>query len=133
MKELACYCTLDFKTEMKKKEEIRRKYILPNFSFGTSGRMAQLDETIQEGDQFMFLGTERFQVPELLFNPSDAMITQMGLPDAVHESILKCDNDKQPILYRNIMAMGGNVEFKNFRPRLLEGIRTLANDEYDVR
>ena len=31
------------------------------------------------------------------------------------------------------MAMGGNVEFKNFRPRLLEGIRSLANDEYDVR
>ena len=57
----------------------------------------------------------------------------MGLPDAVHESILRCDNDKQPILYRNIMAMGGNVEFKNFRPRLLEGIRSLANDEYDVR
>ena len=57
----------------------------------------------------------------------------MGLPDAVHESILRCDSDKQPILYRNIMAMGGNVEFKNFRPRLLEGIRSLANDEYDVR
>ena len=61
------------------------------------------------------------------------MIFKMGLADAVHESILRCDDDKQPILYRNIMAMGGNVEFKNFRPRLLEGIRSLANDEYDVR
>jgi len=133
MKELGCYCTLDFKNEMKKKYEIKRKYILPNFSFGTPGRLASIDETLKDGDQFMVLGNERFQVPELLFNPNDAMIRQMGLPDAVHESILRCDSDKQPILYRNIMAMGGNVEFKNFRPRLLEGIRTLANDEYDVR
>ena len=46
----------------------------------------------------------------------------MELPDAVNESILRCDSDKQPILYRNIMAMGGNVE-----------LRSLANDEYDVR
>ena len=62
---------------MKKKDEIKRKYILPNFSFGTAGRLAALDDTLKEGDQFMVLGTERFQVPELLFNPNDAMIRQV--------------------------------------------------------
>ena len=62
---------------MKKKDEIKRKYILPNFSFGTKGRLADIDETLKEGDQFMVLGTERFQVPELLFNPTDAMINQV--------------------------------------------------------
>ena len=64
---------------MKKKDEIKRKYILPNFSFGTPGRLASLDENLKDSDQFMVLGTERFQVPELLFNPNDAMIRQVIL------------------------------------------------------
>ena len=65
------------KNEMKKKDEIKRKFILPNFSFGTPGRLASIDETLKDGDQFMVLGNERFQVPELLFNPNDAMIRQV--------------------------------------------------------
>lgn len=31
------------------------------------------------------------------------------------------------------MAMGGSMSFHGFRARLLDGVRGLANDEYDVR
>jgi len=31
------------------------------------------------------------------------------------------------------MAVGGSMSFKGFRARLLDGVRSLANDEYDVR
>ena len=76
IEQLDCFSNIE-KNEMKKKDEIKRKYILPNFSFGTPGRLASIDETLKDGDQFMVLGNERFQVPELLFNPNDAMIRQV--------------------------------------------------------
>jgi actin-related protein 6 len=108
---------------------------LPNFSLGTSGRIQKPEENeeLTENDQIVRLALERFQVPELLFNPSDGLIQQCGLHEAVHEAILRCAPVQQPILYRNIMAIGGNIEFENFRARMLEGIRGLANDEFDVR
>jgi hypothetical protein len=37
--------------------------------------------------QKLALGVERFSLPELLFNPCDADINQMGLVEAVHTSI----------------------------------------------
>ena len=39
--------------------------------------MANPDETHIENDQFVQLDRERFQIPELLFNPSDVMIRQV--------------------------------------------------------
>ena len=48
---------------------------------------------------------------------------QSGLVESVNEAILRCDPDQQPILYRNIVSIGGNVCYQNFRPRLLDGLR----------
>ena len=58
-----------------------------------------------------------------MFNPSDALLSQCGIHEAIHSAVLKCPKDVQPILYRNIMMTGGNTGFKNFRPRVLDGVR----------
>ena len=58
-----------------------------------------------------------------MFNPTDAAIDSVGIHEAVNDAIMRCPEEQQPILYRNIMMAGGNTSFKNFRPRLLEGIR----------
>ena len=132
MKELSCFCTLDFKADMRRKDILKRNYILPNYSLGTEGRIQKEDEVLTENDQVVRLALERFQIPELLFNPTDGLIPQCGLHEAVHEAILRCNPVQQPILYRNIMAIGGNIEFPNFRARMLEGIRGMSTPVYTV-
>ena len=79
MKERSCFCVPDFKVAMAKKEALAVNYILPNYTLNTPGRLQAKGEVLdQEKDQFIKLKTERFQVPELLFNPSDALIDQVG-------------------------------------------------------
>ena len=89
MKEKACFCVADFKVAMAKKESYAVNYILPNYTLNTPGRMQTSGETLdQERDQFIRLKSERFQVPELLFNPSDAQI------DQVHGLLVYCSITK---------------------------------------
>ncbi len=46
------------------------------------------------------MNNERFMVPEILFNPSDIGIQQMGIPEAVQLAVHTCDEMAQPWLYR---------------------------------
>lgn len=39
------------------------------------------------GEQILRLANERFAVPEMLFHPSDIGIQEMGIPEAVVDSI----------------------------------------------
>ena len=79
MKEHSCYCSLDFKSDLMQKEKLKKTYILPNFSLGTPGKLLSPTDEITENDQFIRLCNERFQVPELLFNPSDGLIPQVAM------------------------------------------------------
>lgn len=123
IKEAACYSTLDYKKDMQNKQ-LNKLFILPDFTTGTAGRLESIEKyTIKSTDQFIRLNKERFQIPEIIFNPGDGQIDSCGIHEAVHLAILKCPKDIQPILYRNIMLTGGNCSFPNFKVRLLNGIR----------
>ena len=39
-------------------------------------------------------------VPEILFNPSDIGIRQMGIPETVALAIAECEESAQPWLYK---------------------------------
>lgn len=41
------------------------------------------------GEQILRLTNERFAVPEMLFHPSDIGIQEMGIPEAIVDSISK--------------------------------------------
>ena len=79
------------------------------------------------------MNNERFSVPEILFHPSDLGVQQMGLAEAIVTSINSCPIETQPHLYANIVVTGGCSLFPNFQKRLLQDVRILAPDEYDVR
>ena len=49
------------------------------------------------------------------------------------ESILSCDQEAQPWLFRNIVLTGGNACLPNIRERVEREVRTMAPDAYDVR
>ena len=46
------------------------------------------------------MNNERFMVGEVLMNPSDIGIQQMGIPEAVQLAISLCQESAQPWLYR---------------------------------
>jgi len=139
-KEDCCYVAKDFDAEMVKAKNnlVARDYVLPDFTAIRRGFMKTAEESSGkpgEGEQLVRMNNERFMVPEILFRPSDIGIQQMGLAEAIVESVSACDPAAQPWLYRNILLTGGNMAFPGMGERLQQEVRTLApsNMKVEVR
>jgi actin-related protein 6 len=60
----------------------------------------------------------RIAVPELIFRPSDAGLTQSGLAEAVVNCIEKVPKAVAPLLLNNIVLTGGTAQLPNLLQRL---------------
>jgi actin beta/gamma 1 len=100
LKEKACFVSLDHKEDLKRTEQYKKEYSLPDGS------------TIS-------LSKERFTVPELLFNPSSELETDK-LPVAIMDVIESCDLDIRPELLNNIFLSGGSSMFPNLKSRMYQ-------------
>ncbi len=99
IKEKSCFVSLDYDTDLKNYTNFNKNFRLP------------------DGEQIV-LNRQRFQVPELLFNP---MIFNMEVQPIVKEiidSINSCDLDTRPALLNNIFLTGGSSMFTNLDLRL---------------
>lgn len=76
------------------------------------------------------LGNERFAVPELLFNPSDIGIQEIGLPGAVMESLNVLPEALKVGLLSNVLVIGGNSLITGFVDRLEMELRMLVPTGY---
>ncbi|TMW48030.1 hypothetical protein DOY81_006894 [Sarcophaga bullata] len=143
IKEDICFVSQDFKEDMKvhtdnkKRSEIVVDYVLPDFTALKRGYIKKKDPSqnplADDSDQQMVrLCNERFTVPELLFNPSDVGIQQVGIPEAVIDALKVCPNYTHHELLRNILVIGGSSLFPGFIPRLKKEIRALAPDDLEV-
>lgn len=101
--------------------------------------------------QSLRLANERFVIPELLFHPSDVGIRQvtvaylliarlpswlrpqMGIPEAVMESIRACPPETVPHIFPNIVVVGGCALFPGMQTRMEMEIRALAPDDVSVK
>ena len=54
------------------------------------------------------MACERFNVPEVLFSPTDIGVNQSGIPEMIAQSISKCPEIFSDELYKNIIVGGGN-------------------------
>ena len=100
LKEKACFVSLDYKEDLKRVEQYEKEYSLPDGS------------TIS-------LAKERFEVPELLFNPS-IELEERSLPEAIMDVIDMCDVDVRPDLLNNIFLSGGSSMFPNIKSRIYQ-------------
>ncbi|TFG17899.1 MAG: actin, cytoplasmic 2 [Promethearchaeota archaeon] len=100
LKEKACFVSLDYKEDLKRIEQYEKPYSLPDGS------------TIK-------LSKERFQVPELLFNPTPEL-EEIPLPEAILDVIEMCDLDIRPNLLNNIFLSGGSSMFPNIKSRIYQ-------------
>jgi actin len=100
LKEKACFVSLDYKEDLKRVEQYEKPYSLPDGS------------TIN-------LSRERFEVPELLFDPSNEL-EEDSLPKAIMDVIELCDVDVRPQLLNNIFLSGGSSMFPNLKSRIIK-------------
>lgn len=90
-------------------------------------------EMEEEQRQALMLSVERFTVPEVIFRPSDIEMRQLGLAEAIVQSIEACDPIYRAAMYHNIVLTGGNVKMPNFKERLETELRSIAPINYKIR
>ncbi|MEJ2279827.1 MAG: actin family protein [Candidatus Lokiarchaeota archaeon] len=100
LKERACFVSLDYKQDLKRANEYRKQYSMPD------GSTLTLDK-------------ERFMIPELIFNPKQEF-EETPLPKIVLDVIDACDIDIRPNLLNNIFLSGGSSMFPNFKSRMYQ-------------
>lgn len=143
VKEDVCYVSQEFYKDMEmaqqKGEEnsVMRDYVLPDFSSIKKGFCKPREEMVlsgkyKTGEQILRLVNERFAVPEMLFHPSDIGIQEMGIPEAIVDSIQAMPEEMQPHFYQNIVLTGGNSLFCGYRERLEAELRSLAPSHLPV-
>lgn len=90
-------------------------------------------EMEEEEHQALLLSVERFAIPEILLRPSDIDMKQLGLAEAIVQSIQACDPIYHAAMYHNIILTGGNLNIPNFKERLEIELRSIAPIEYKIR
>ena len=137
-KEDTCYVALDFNTELiqarkKKSNPVLCEYILPNFSSRRRGCIkSAITHEKSEDEQSLILCNERISVPEVLFNPSNIGVPQMGIPEAIVHSISLTPSEMHSHFFSNIILTGGNCLFPGFKERVHADVRKLSPDIFDV-
>ncbi|KAH8598895.1 actin family [Bisporella sp. PMI_857] len=161
IKEATVYVSRDFKADMEATWKgpkgdrreiyetaggIAKDYVLPDYHKSSKGYVRDHDPTntgklkkMQTGkpadaaEDILTLRSERFAVPELLFNPSDIGMRQSGIAQLVMESLSCLPFGLWPGFLANILVVGGNANIEGFIWRLQVEIRALAPAECYVR
>ncbi|CAI5721228.1 unnamed protein product [Hyaloperonospora brassicae] len=157
LKEALCYCSMEFDSDLRRyhsDRQERKHWVLPDYVQTFEGRLrddneeddtAMSDEeeltkanddaqpvAASDEEQILEMGVEMITVPEVLFNPSDIGIHQAGIAEAIVQAVGACPEELSGALYANILLVGGNTRFKNFRQRLERDLRPLVLDDFDV-
>lgn len=98
-----CYVATDYDTEMNR---------------ATQSEEVQLSYTLPDG-QKIIVGKERFQCPEVLFQPSLQDFKCPSIVENIITSIDKCDEDYRPLFYGNLVISGGSSMFPGLVTRLI--------------
>ena len=119
IKEKLCYVAYDFDKEMKESQDsskLEKNYEMPD------GKVIQVN-------------SERFRVPEVLFNPSliGRELSANGVHDAVYQTISKCDVDLRRDLYNNVVLSGGTTFFNGMGERMQKELTALVPSSIKVR
>lgn len=141
VKEETCFVSQDLYGDMALAREkgeantIALDYVLPDFTAVKTGYIRPKGKTEKTGvadEQILRLANERFSIPEILFNPSDVSIPQMGIPEAIVHSISATPTPMHQYMYANILLTGGSTRFPGFRERVLSDVRKLSPDVFPV-
>jgi len=109
IKEQVCYVGYDLELEKRLAQEttvLSRTYTLPD------GRIINV-------------GGERFEAPEVLFEPHLIDVEGGGMGDQLFDCINKADVDTRPEFYKHIVLSGGSTMYPGLPSRLEKEVRNL--------
>ncbi len=128
--------TITFRVD-RSRNTIVQEYVLPDFSRNRHGYIRQPDGQPIDGEQILYMGNERFSIPEVLFCPDRigtftlrenrclyemtsclAGLHQAGLGEAIAQSISLLPEDLHGMFWANIGLIGGSTKFPGFSARL---------------
>lgn len=142
VKEDVCYVSNNFSNDLKisqlrgKDNTIVCDYVLPDYTVIKRGYVRTVEETSKQPkdavEQFIRMNSERIQVPEILFHPSDVALPEMGICEGIHHCTRLCPEEVQPHMTKNILLTGGNTLFPGFRDRVLKDVRSFSEDLVDI-
>jgi actin-related protein len=110
IKEKKCFVALDYEEALTKSQQggvYEEKYEMP------------------DGSE-LFIGSERFRCPEVLFQPKMAGHEFAGIHEFTNNSIQKADVDIRKDLYSNIVLSGGTTMYAGLAERLLKEVKMLC-------
>ncbi|KAI8915981.1 actin-like protein [Gorgonomyces haynaldii] len=88
--------------------------------------------TLPDG-QTIKLGSERFNAPEILFQPHRVGLEYPGVSYLVTDAINRVDLDLRASLYSNIVLSGGTTLLKGFGDRLLQEVKKQAMRDVKIK
>lgn len=88
--------------------------------------------TLPDGNQVPLV-SERFRVPEVLFDPMLVGKEMMGVHTATHTCVMSCDIDLRRDLWKSIILSGGNTMFPGIGERLTKELKALAPSKMDIK
>lgn len=109
IKEKLCYIANDLETE--KKLALETTTLMSNY-------------TLPDG-RAIKLGRERFQAPEVLFNPGLIDIEAPGIHQQLFDMIQEAPMDLRPNFYKHIILSGGSTMYPGMPTRLEKEMRLL--------
>jgi actin-related protein 6 len=137
-KEDCCFVSLDLDKDLdlakKRDDTIVRDYVLPDYAQIKRGYVRDPnDQTPITDQQTIRMNNERFQVPEILFYPSDVGVNQVGVSHGILHSVESLPEEVRPHMYENILLIGGNACFPGFKERIEQDLRSMINAMYEIR
>jgi len=118
--------TADFETV----RQIKEKLCYVGYDLGLEKRLAQDTTVLVESytlpdGRVIRVGGERFEAPEVLFEPHLIDIEGGGMAEQLFDCINKADVDTRPEFYNHIVLSGGSTMYPGLPSRLEKEIRRL--------
>lgn len=88
--------------------------------------------TLPDG-QAVTLSTERYQAPNILFDPSLIGSEEAGVADILVDSIMKSDIDLRSTLFSQVVLAGGSTLLPGFGDRMLYEVRSRSPSHTKIR
>jgi centractin len=114
MKEESCFVTRTPLVDDSTEKDSRTQYTLPD-------------------GQGVTLSTERYQAPNILFDPSLIGSEEAGVADVLVNSIMKSDIDLRSTFFSQVVLAGGSTLLPGFGDRMLYEVRSRSPSHTKIR
>ncbi len=117
LKEKACQVAPDYEIVIKEAAE---------------SKAVEKAETLPDGNTVVTMGIERYQVPEILFNPAIAGKDMNGIHKLAADAIGKCEQEVRKELYKNVILSGGSTMFPFMSNRIKSELTKLVPGKAEI-